>query len=507
MRVLFATSEVYPLVKSGGLADVSRALPIALRRQGVDVRIVLPGYDAAMARLENPRIEARLSSDLGVEDARLIGGILPGCDVPVWLIDAPSLYSRRGGLYQDETGRDWTDNARRFSVLSRVAAAIAMGQTSSWKADIVHANDWHTGLTPFYLSQYGQPRPSTIFTIHNLAFQGNFARHELAQAAIAEQFFVPEGLEFYGHLSFMKAALRYSDKLTTVSPRYAQEVLTEDFGFKFEGLLRSRSKDFCGILNGIEDDVWDPAKDPILAQRYSFSDISGKRICKAELQRALGLEVSGQIPLLGFCSRITWQKMADVLLDAVPDIMGNGAQLVIVGEGDMTLQSALAGLQQRYPGQFVLRPYCEALTHRLVAASDILLAPARFEPCGLTQMYALRYGALPVVRRTGGLADTVVDAQAPNIANASATGFVFDRADREAFLSAIMRALTLFHEPLAWRRLQLAGMKRDFGWNVSAAQYVSLYSELSGLSKPIAEPHTPNQQVWQREIRSAQGWA
>ena len=505
MRVLFATSEVYPLAKSGGLADVCRALPIALRRENVDTRIVLPGYDQAVAQLENPRIEARLPSHMGADNACLISGVLPGSDVPVWLIHAPALYSRAGGLYQDENSRDWNDNPRRFACLGRVAAAIAMGELSSWRADIVHANDWHAGLTPFYLSLYDKPGPSTVFTIHNIAFQGNFPPQAMRQTGIPKQFFVPDGVEFYGQFSFLKAALRYCDKITTVSGQYCREVMTAEYGCGFEGLLQSRKEDFRGIINGIEDDIWDPAADRLLPQCYSRQDISGKRVCKAELQREMGLELSSSVPLIGFSSRLTLQKMADILVELVPEIIAQGAQLAVVGEGDPNLENALLRLQSSYPGRLAYCRYQEELTHRLQAGADILLAPARYEPCGLTQLYALRYGTVPVVRRTGGLADTVTDARPSTLSDETATGFAFEEPTRKAFLDGIDRALRMYREPLLWRRLQRAGMRRESGWKVSALEYLGLYEEVSGLSRPRQRGYSEVGEPSQCDVRSAQG--
>lgn len=507
MRVLFVASEAFPLAKTGGLADVLRALPIALRQRGVDAGLVLPGYNWAIAKLKNPRIEARISNTLGIGDAILIGGILPGSEVPVWLVHAPSLYSRPGGLYQDEESRDWDDNPRRFSYLARVAAAIAMGELTDWKADIVHANDWHAGLVPFFLAISGRPRPASVFTIHNIAFQGNFPRHALSQTEIPEPFFCSDGVEFYGQISFLKAALRYSDKITTVSPQYREEVFTSEFGCGFEGLLKSRREDFSGILNGIETVSWDPQNDPALPQPFSIQDISGKKICKLDLQRSLGLEVSPDAPLLGFSSRLTYQKMADVLMNAARDIVAEEAQLVVVGDGDKTFEAGFSQLQDRYRGRIAYKPYSEEMAHRLHAGADIVLAPARFEPCGLTQLYALRYGSIPVVRRTGGLADTVKDADVANLANGTATGFVFDEPSQLALMGAVRRALTLFREPLTWRRLQLTGMNCDFSWEASARKYIALYQELSGLTQleDNSSTVTDVQRAWQREIRSALG--
>jgi starch synthase len=499
MRVLFVTSEAQPLAKSGGLADVSRALPIALRQRGVDVRILLPGYPGAIAQLENPRIEVHLEPLLGVENASLVSGRLPGTNVPVWLIHAPSLFSRPGGLYQDALGDDWADNALRFAFLARVGAQIATGHLVGWQPDIVHANDWHTGLLPLLLSMERGAKPATIFTIHNLAFQGNFPRDILQTIDIAEQFFTTEGVEFYGQLSYLKAAIRYSDKITTVSPTYAEEVLSPKLGCGLDGALRARGRDFSGILNGIDNELWDPATDIHLPDRFSARDISGKRLCKAEFQQAFGLEVSPGIPLIGFVSRLAHQKMADVILDIVPAIMAAGAQLALVGEGEPALEAAFKVLERQYPRQIAVHiGYEEALAHRLQAGSDVLLAPARFEPCGLTQLYALRYGTIPIVRHTGGLADTITNALPASMSDRTATGFVFQDASSAALMSAVDRALALYKEPLIWRRLQLQAMARDFSWDTSAAKYMALYYEASGIpswAPPLLQIEEPAIQI------------
>ncbi|MES2294383.1 MAG: glycogen synthase GlgA [Pseudomonadota bacterium] len=481
-RVLFVTSEAEPLAKSGGLADVSRALPIALKQQGIDVRILLPGYPGAIGQLANPRIETRLKPMLGVESAALISGRLPGSDVPVWLVHAPSLFSRAGGLYQDDGGQDWTDNALRFAFLARVATEIAAGRVLDWKPDVVHANDWHAGLVPLLLAMEKGSKPATVFTIHNLAFQGNFPREVLPSIGIPEQLFTDGDVEFYGQVSYLKAAIHYSDKVTTVSPTYASEVLSPELGCGLDGALQARKQNFCGILNGIDNELWDPAKDVHLPHRYSRHDISGKRLCKAELQRTLGLEINPRIPLVGFVSRLAHQKMADVILENVPSIMAAGAQFALVGEGDPVLEVAFEALQRQYPHRVAVHiGYEEALAHRLQAGVDILLAPARFEPCGLTQLYALRYGTVPVVRRTGGLADTVTDIGPPDLA----TGFVFEDPTGDGLMSAIGRALALYKEPLAWRRLQLKGMAEDFGWAASAERYAALYHQATGINYSV----------------------
>ncbi len=485
MRVLFATAEAYPLAKTGGLADVSRALPLALRRLGLDVRLLMPAYPRAYVRIENPRIAAKIAPALGVDDASLVEGTFPETDLPVYLIDSPSLFRRNGGLYQDETGKDWPDNALRFAFLAHVGTEIALGRLNlpqSWRPDIVHANDWHAGLLPLNLSLQSGKRPSTVFTTHNMAFQGNFPAHWLDKLGISGACFQAAGVEFYNQISFLKAGLRYADRVTTVSPTYAKEILTPEFGCGMEGVLRQRQGDFVGILNGIDDKLWNPSCDVMLPRTFHVSDISGKRTCKAALQQEMGLAVAPDTPLIGFVSRITHQKMADVILEALPWLCAQDVQFVSVGEGDPAMEAGFDQARELYSGKAaVIVGYDEPMAHRLQAAADILLAPARFEPCGLTQLYALKYGTLPVVRRTGGLADTVVDATATSIADRTATGFVFDNATSEDLIAALARALSLYREPLIWRRLQLQAMAQDFSWDASAAQYAALYSAASGL--------------------------
>ncbi|MDE2183257.1 MAG: glycogen synthase GlgA [Alphaproteobacteria bacterium] len=487
MRVLFVTAEAYPLAKTGGLADVCRALPLALMHRGIDVRLLLPGYPRAYTRIERPRIVAKLPTMLGISDATLVGGVFPDTNLPVMLIDSPTLFRRGGGLYQDIEGQDWPDNAQRFAFLARVGMAVAVAETKiGWVPDVIHANDWHAGLLPLMLRQSAEPRPKTVFTTHNMAFQGNFPTDVLPSIGVSPEFLVDGGIEFYGQVSYLKAGLNYADRVTTVSPTYASEIVTPEFGCGMEGIVRARGADFSGILNGIDDALWNPATDPYLAHNYRESDISGKRACKTALQREFGLPIDPDKPLIGFVSRITHQKMADVILAALPWIAEQDAQVAIVGEGDPSLEAALTETRERYAENVALTVgYDEPLAHQLQAASDILLAPARFEPCGLTQLYALRYGTLPVVRRTGGLADTVVDATATSIADRSATGFVFDDADLESLKSAVGRALALYREPLTWRRLQIQAMSQNFSWDASAAKYAALYSDLTGA--PLTE--------------------
>jgi starch synthase len=394
----------------------------------------------------------------------------------------------------------------RFAYLSRVAAELAMGRTTlDWQADLVHANDWHAGLLPLLLSLEREPRPATIFTAHNLAFQGNFPASVLPEIEIPSSSLTAEGCEFFGQISFLKAGLRYADRVTTVSPSYAAEVLTPEFGSGMEGVLRDRGTKFSGILNGIDDALWNPATDRHIRQNFRAGDIHGKRTCKIALQQELGLRVSLETPLIGFVSRLTHQKMADVVADAIPWIAEHSAQFALVGEGDLSYEAAFADAQARAPDNVAVAfGYRESLAHRLQAGCDILLAPARFEPCGLTQLYGLRYGAVPVVRRTGGLADTVVNVTPSTMADRSATGFVFEQPDLPSLVEAIGRALAVYKEPLAWRRLQLQGMAQDFSWNTSAEKYLALYRAANGDSSVPDFPSVEGDDALEAPLAAAQ---
>jgi starch synthase len=328
-------------------------------------------------------------------------------------------------------------------------------------------------------------KPHSVFTTHNVAFQGNFPADVLPAIGVPDCCYRNGDIEFYGRASFLKAGRRYADRVTTVSPTYAGEILTPEFGFGREGVLQARGAEFSGILNGIDDASWDPSKDIHIAQPFHASDVSGKRLCKSALQRKFGLPVDPSAPLIGFVSRIAHQKMADVILSALPHIVERGAQFVLVGEGDAALENGFRGAQARFRNDISVHiGYDEALAHRLHAGSDMLLAPARFEPCGLTQLYAMRYGTLPIVRKTGGLADTVTDAAPAAITDRTATGFVFEEASLEGLVATVGRALALYRKPLMWRRVQMQAMARDFSWDTSAGNYISLYSDLAGIAPP-----------------------
>jgi starch synthase len=472
LRILFVSSEIYPLAKTGGLADVAAALPAALNKQGFDVRVMLPGYPQALERVENRKTVGRL--DIGSVSGRIIEAQMPDSGLPVYLYDAPSLYARSGSLYHDNSGREWEDNHIRFGSLCRAAAAIALNQLPlRWRPDVVHANDWHTGLLPALLRGHTNA-PRSVFTIHNLAFQGNFPWSAADDIGLPSALRDSTGIEFYGQLSFLKAGLHFSDQLTTVSPNYAREILTSKYGCGFEGLLRSRSGDLTGILNGVDYGLWDPACDASLPMRYRADDLEGKRACKAAVQSDLGLEPSER-PLAIYVNRLTEQKMADVVLTALPELLADGIQVVVHGQGDRHLESALSNAARGREDQLAVKiGYEEPLARRLNAAADISLTPSRFEPCGLTTMYAMRYGALPVTRAVGGLADTVVDPESAEAQKIGATGFLFEGESPQAMRGAVRRAMHSF-QSRDWLRYQETAMRRNFAWERSAQSYGDVY--------------------------------
>ena len=491
MRVLFASSEIFPLAKTGGLADVSAALPQALTALGIDVRPLLPAYPHALANATHKSVVAELAPFGDSGPARLIAARLPGNGMPLWLVDCPHYFARPGGLYRDEAGEDWPDNAARFAYFSRVAAALAQGRVlPRWRADIVHANDWHTGLLPLMLQASEGPKPATVFTLHNLAYQGLFPAEDGSRLGVPDSAFTSDGLEFYGRISFLKAGIRYSDRLTTVSPSYAAEILTPEFGCGLDGVLRQRVLDLTGILNGADYQIWDPSADPYIAANYDAHDLAGKRLCKRAVRAELRLDDDESAPLLVSLSRITHQKMADTLADALGSIIAHGAQIAILGDGDRWLEERLAAAARCYQGRAVMRiGYEEPLAHRLQAGGDMLLLPARYEPCGLSQLYAMRYGTLPVVRATGGLRDTVTDADEEARRVGAATGFAFANPTAEDLIDGIDRGIAVYRRPLAWRRIQRRAMARDFGWETPARHYLDLYRNLvpgAALPKPAA---------------------
>jgi len=488
MRVLYVTSEIFPFAKTGGLADVSASLPVALKNLGFDVRVLVPGYRQALERASSLRPLRTGVDPAGAGEFRLLETHLPlpRADVPVWLIDAPQYYDRDGGLYQNGSGEDWPDNAQRFALLNHVAASITTDPGHLWRPDVIHCNDWHAGLLPLLLSASGRPRPATLLTIHNLAYQGLCAQEELAKLGLPDGAFAL--MEFYGRISFLKAGIQTADALTTVSPNYAREITTEEYGCGFDGLLRQRASALTGILNGVDYNIWDPEHDAHLPASYSARWVAPKSDCKRAVQAELNLSALPETPVMVFLSRLVHQKMPDVVLDVLPEFLENGAQFVLVAEGDNGYQAGFRELAARYPGRVSVQGYSEEVAHRVLAGADMVLHPSRFEPCGLVPIYGMRYGTVPLVRNSGGMADTVIDVTPEALRQATATGFAFEEPTSEALAICVRRAIDLYRQPIAWRRLQATAMRQDFSWRRSAQAYADLYQKLTGAPALKAKP-------------------
>lgn len=474
-KILFVTSEMYPFIKTGGLADVSSSLPKALATLRQEVRVIMPNYHG-LKLVETPNIIALFR--MGRHTLQLLETTLLHSSVIVWLVDCPEFFGAEGNPYVDAAGNSYPNNAERFALFCRAAIEVAMNRVQlNWKADVVHCNDWQTGLVPALLSLEYQC-PPTVFTIHNLAYQGLFTGLTAAMLPLPSQLLSPDGLEFHGMISFIKGGIVYADKITTVSPTYAQEIQTAELGYGLEGLLIHRNADLIGIINGVDGD-WNTETDTRIAKNYSSSSLGDKVINKIALQTQLHLPIDENVFVLGLISRLVEQKGIDMLLDCLPELLTLPVQIVILGSGDKDFEQQLQQFASAYPHKMSLTlGYSENLAHQIEAGADVFLMPSRFEPCGLNQMYSQCYGTLPIVRNTGGLADTVVDALPETLANRTATGFVFNDAHAGTFLEAIKRATLLYSFPEVWQQLQKNAMSRDFSWQNSAAQYLALYESI-----------------------------
>lgn len=476
-KVLYVSSEAFPLVKTGGLADVAGSLPVALLKRGQDARLLLPAYPGVLKNIKRRKTVSKSTYyNLEVE---IIETRLPGSNVLVWLVDCPLLFDRPGGPYVDSQGYEWHDNALRFAAFSRAGVDIALNRLElNWKPDIVHCNDWQTGLIPALLSLQSA-RPATVFTIHNLAYQGVFDEQTFRTLQLPDELWHMEGLEYYGQFSFIKGGLVYADKITTVSPTYAREILQPEFGYGLEGLLAARADDLSGILNGIDDKLWNPGTDPHLVQKYNRRSLSKKINNKTALQEELSLPVDSNLPMLGMIGRLVAQKGLDIILQSLQKIAAKPLQLVILGTGDAHYERQLTTWAENHTNNFkVILGYDESFAHRIEAASDIYLMPSTFEPCGLNQLYSLRYGTLPVVTDVGGLADTVHHASEDNINSGTANGFVLTEQTSSALLTVLDYALDCYNKPELWRQLQQNAMSGDFSWQSSAENYIALYQQV-----------------------------
>jgi len=479
VKTLFVTSEIAPWVKTGGLGDVAGALPQALRQAGCDLRVLVPRYPALLKAFPHAEHLAHLPSLGGQLPTAALYAARHADGLPFLLLDCPQLFDRPGNPYLGPEGSDWLDNHLRFGLLSRVAARLAGDATPlDWRPDILHCHDWQTALAPYYLRHHERGekgRAASVLTIHNLAFQGIFPPQVLDELGLLASDWHIDGVEYYSQLSFLKAGLRHADRLTTVSPTYAREIQTTAEGMGLSGLLQSRAAELTGILNGIDTKVWNPAGDSHLAATYDREHLDAKRANKTALQREMGLAVRGDCPLFAVVSRLTSQKGLDLVAAAGDQLAALPAQLVVLGNGDKTLEAAFRKLAERHPHQIAVTiGYDEALAHRIEAGADCFLMPSRFEPCGLNQMYSLAYGTPPLVRATGGLADTVIDADSGALGN----GFVFSEATPAALMHTIRRAAEAWHDPKRWRQLQRAAMAADYSWRVPAARYLDLYKGL-----------------------------
>lgn len=474
ISVLSVASEAAPLIKTGGLADVAGALPAALAPHGVAVTTLVPGYPKVMATLSKPRSIHKWDDLLG-RPARLVKGKL-GAN-PLLVLDAPALFAREGGPYADATGRDWDDNWRRFAALARAAADLAGGAVKVQRFDLVHAHDWQSGLTPAYLAFKGGTVPS-VMTIHNMAFQGYFPAEVFPQLGLPPEAWSVDGVESYGGVGFLKAGMQLADAITTVSPTYAREIRSVEFGMGLEGVVLARSHRVHGILNGIDTGDWNPVADPLLAARFTAGKLGPRAKNKRALEQEFGLQRDDG-PLFIVVSRLTWQKGMDLLPGVLDHLVGIGGRLALLGSGDAEIEAALHQAAVRHPGRIGIKiGYDEALSHRLQGGGDAILVPSRFEPCGLTQLYGLAYGCIPVVARTGGLADTVIDANPAALAAGVATGVQMNAVSPEALAMAVSRTVELYADPRAWKQVQKNAMKADFSWGASGAAYAALYRQL-----------------------------
>jgi starch synthase len=484
ISVLAVASEAYPLVKTGGLADVVGALPGALAPHGVAVATLLPGYTAVMEAITGGAVIHRYNDLLGVP-ARLIEAQLSG--YPLLVLDAPQLFSRVGGIYGDRTGKDWPDNWRRFAALGRAGADLASGALTGRQFDILHAHDWQAGMAPAYLRYGPAPRPASVLTVHNIAFQGRFERPVFESLGLPPASYALDGVEYYGGVGFLKAGLASADAITTVSPRYADEIKTTAFGMGLEGLIRTRSDIVTGIVNGIDPAIWNPQTDAALPAPFGVGNVGRRRANKRAMEQEFGL-ARGDGPLFTVISRLTEQKGMDVLVNQLDGLVALGGRLALLGSGDKTLEAKFAAAAERHTGRIGVKiGYDEILSHRLQGGADAILIPSRFEPCGLTQLYGLAYGCVPVAARTGGLADTIIDANQAALDAGVATGVLFDGVTADNVLRAIQRATTLYQQPKLWRAMQLQGMKADFSWRQSGAHYAALFEGLVEARRP-SEP-------------------
>ncbi|MET0363841.1 MAG: glycogen synthase GlgA [Sphingobium sp.] len=480
MKLLAIASEMHPLVKTGGLADVVGALPAALAHHGWQVTTLIPGYPAVMRRIAPEgsaalRTAKRYPALFGT-NARVIRSRYEGRDLLI--LDAPALFDREGGPYLDMAGHDWPDNWRRYAALSAVGADLAAGGLRHFQPDVVHVHDWQAALALAYIRHGRAAHVPGVLTIHNLAFQGRFDAHLFGALGLPDETWAVDGIEYYGGVGYLKAGLQYADAITTVSPSYAREITTGEWGMGLDGLLRQRGNVLHGIVNGIDVEEWNPATDPALAAPFSLGDLSARARNRAAVESSFGLDADGSL-LVTIVSRLTWQKGMDILASRLDAIAGMGIKLAILGSGDAGLEGQLLAAASRHRGRIGVRlTYDEAAAHLLQGGADAIIVPSRTEPCGLTQLYGLRYGCVPIVVRTGGLADTVIDANEAALGAGVATGLQFGPLSPDSLIDVLARAQALHSDPATWAAIQRAGMTADFSWDRSAGRYANLFARL-----------------------------
>lgn len=472
-RVLFVSSEIFPMAKTGGLGDVAASLPVALAHSGVDIRLMMPAYPSTFEHVRGLAVDRHFDDVAGFGDIDLLGGRTPS-DLRIWLVVCRRLYDRPGGPYHDEYGNQWPDNLERFALLCQAAGRLA-ADGGDWSPNVVHANDFHAALIPSLLNGRASD-VKTLLTIHNALYQGEATREQLRSFGVPSQ-----RLERFGSgkLSFLSLGVQQAGLLNAVSPTYAKELQTPEYGCGLEDLFAARARDLSGILNGVDYELWDPGHDPHLAHAYSDRNLAGKASCKAALLEEMHLDTSLSAPLIGIVSRLTWQKGLDLVIRSAEHLLTAGARIVVLGVGEKSLAHGFRDLADRHPDRVGARlEHDEALAHRIIAGADIFAMPSRFEPCGLSQLYSLRYGTVPVVSAVGGLADSVVDAGERGIAEGATTGFAFTELTPQAFLAAARKAIGLYPNRALWQALQRNGMRQDFGWDRSAQSYRELYGRL-----------------------------
>jgi starch synthase len=476
MKILFASSEAHPLIKTGGLADVAGSLPRAIRALRHDIRVVIPAYQSVLKQARKFTLVAHLQLQGVNQPVRILCGRLPGSTVTVYLVDSPEHFDRPGNPYTMKQGSVWPDNAERFTTFCRAIEALAMDAAGlDWQPDIIHCNDWQTALVPPLLDRHAA-RPATVFTIHNLAYQGLFDWKVFKKLKLPADFWSMETMEFHNQFSFIKGGLVFADWISTVSPTYASEIQTGDYGYGLEGLISYREDNLTGIVNGVDYSVWNPGRDNLIPVQFTARSLTHKVENKQALQEHFKLPVDETIPVLAVISRLVEQKGIDLIISIVPDLVEHGAQLMILGSGDTALEKAINKAVKQYPENIAAHlGYDETLAHHIEAGADIFLMPSRFEPCGLNQIYSQRYGTVPIVRNTGGLADTVTDTTPETIESKTATGFSFNKAKATALMKTVDRALGYYRQPEIWKQLVCTGMKQDFSWKRSAQLYIELY--------------------------------